>query len=159
MELYDRLETLSERATGWRQVGSMSVAWTPERMVQLLRSAAQARLYGVECHVLTAKDAQELCPPMEVGDLVGAIHLPGNGRVDPVDLTGSLIAAARGVLARQHLEVTGLAVGPQGVRGVRTPKGDVECEIVVDCAGMWAAELAAPHGAVLPLHAAEHFYA
>lgn len=160
-ELYDRLEGISGRATGWRRVGSLSVARTPERMVQLHRSAAQARLYGVECHVLTAEDAQALWPPMEVGDLVGAIHLPRDGRVDPVDLTGSLLAAAaaHGALARQHVEVTELVVGPDGVRGVRTAKGDVECDVVVDCAGMWAAELAARHGAVLPLHAAEHFYA
>src|SRR5437660_1178264 len=53
------------------------------------------------------------------------------------------------------------AAGPGGrrvVRGVRTAHGDVEAEIVVNCAGMWARQLGEADGVALPLQAAEHYY-
>ncbi|MGL5819205.1 MAG: GcvT family protein, partial [Phycicoccus sp.] len=45
------------------------------------------------------------------------------------------------------------------VAGVRTDAGDVECEVVVDCAGQWAKAVGALAGVGVPLHSAEHFYA
>ena len=48
------------------------------------------------------------------------------------------------------------------VTGVRTSHAggaqDVECEVVVNCAGMWARQLGARHGVNVPLQAAEHYY-
>ena len=44
------------------------------------------------------------------------------------------------------------------VTGVRTPYGDIECEYVVNCAGMWARQLGAGAGVNIPLQAAEHYY-
>ena len=37
-------------------------------------------------------------------------------------------------------------------------RGDIACEVVVNCAGMWARELGAMAGVTVPLHASEHFY-
>ena len=48
--------------------------------------------------------------------------------------------------------------GRRVVRGVRTPLGDVEAEVVVNCAGMWARQLGEADGVALPLQAAEHYY-
>jgi 4-methylaminobutanoate oxidase (formaldehyde-forming) len=42
--------------------------------------------------------------------------------------------------------------------GVRTAQGDIECEYVVNCAGMWARQFAARHGVTLTNQAAEHYY-
>jgi hypothetical protein len=44
------------------------------------------------------------------------------------------------------------------VTGVRTDEGDVEAEIVVNCAGQWAKQVGAMCGVTVPLHSAEHFY-
>src|SRR5919201_396290 len=44
------------------------------------------------------------------------------------------------------------------VRGVVTDAGDIECEYVVCCAGMWSRELGARAGVTIPLQAAEHYY-
>ena len=41
---------------------------------------------------------------------------------------------------------------------MRTPYGDIECEYVVNCAGMWARQLGAKSGVSIPLQAAEHYY-
>ena len=166
-ELYERLEAETGLATGYRNVGGVVVARTEERMVALRRTAANAVAYDLECRVVSPEEASELWPPMRIDDLLGAIHLPGDGKVNPTDLTQSLAKGARqqGVTVREGVRVTGLEVaeGPAGPRvtGVRTDAGDVEAEVVVNCAGQWAkavADLAGGLRLTVPLHSAEHFY-
>ena len=42
--------------------------------------------------------------------------------------------------------------------GVVTPHGEIECEYVVNCAGMWARQLGAQRGVTIPKQSAEHYY-
>ena len=137
-------------------------------MVALRRTAANATAYDLDCRMLTPDETGELWPPMRTDDLLGAIHLPGDGKVNPTDLTQSLARGARQRGARivEGVRVTGILTsdGPAGPRvtGVRTDRGDVEADVVVNCAGQWAkavAELVADRVPVtVPLHSAEHFY-
>ena len=101
---------------------------------------------------------------METGDLAGAIWLPGDGKANPADLTYALArgARSRGVTIRERTRVTGILTadraGGRVVTGVRTAGGDVEAEIVVNCAGQWAKQVAGWAGVTVPLHSCEHFY-
>ena len=45
------------------------------------------------------------------------------------------------------------------VTGVRTSQGDIRCDYVVNCAGLWARTLGRRSGVNIPLHACEHYYA
>ncbi len=165
-ELYERLEAETGLATGYRNVGGVIVARTEERMVALRRTAANATAYDLECRLLTPDEAGERWPPMRTDDLLGAIWLPGDGKVNPTDLTQSLAKGARqgGARIAEGVRVTGLVTedGPGGPRvtGVRTDQGDVETDVVVNCAGQWAKAVAGLAGVPLtvPLHSAEHFY-
>jgi 4-methylaminobutanoate oxidase (formaldehyde-forming) len=163
-ELYARLEEETGQATGYQQVGGVIVARTEDRMVQLRRTAANAAAYDMECALLSPDEALEKWPAMAVDDLIGALWLPGDGKVNPTDLTMALARGARAGGARivERVRVTGFDVadGPAGrrVTGVRTDRGDVEAEVVVNCAGQWAKALADPLGVTVPLHSAEHFY-
>ncbi len=163
-ELYARLEEETGLATGYRNVGGLVVARTEDRMVALRRTAANAAAYDLPCTLVSPEAAQELWPPMRVDDLVGALHLPGDGKVNPTDLTQSLAKGARlgGARVVEGCRVTGFTVadGPSGPRvtGVRTDQGDVEADVVVNCGGMWAHALGRLAGVTVPLHAAEHFY-
>src|SRR5436190_15071164 len=94
-ELYAGLEAETGFATGYRNVGGVIVARTEDRMTQLRRTAANAVAYELECEVVTPERAQELWPPMRVDDLLGALWLPGDGKVNPADLTQSLARGAR----------------------------------------------------------------
>jgi 4-methylaminobutanoate oxidase (formaldehyde-forming) len=163
-ELYARLEAETGQATGYRQVGGVIVARTGDRMVQLRRTAANATAYDMECALLTPDEALEKWPVMAVDDLLGALWLPGDGKVNPTDLTMALARGARAggarIAERVRVLETLLDEGPAGrrVTGVRTDQGDVEAEVVVNCAGQWAKALAEPLGVTVPLHSAEHFY-
>ena len=163
-ELYASLEAETGLATGYRNVGGVIVARTEDRMTQLRRTAANAVAYDLDCELISPARAQDLWPPMQVDDLLGAIWLPGDGRVNPSDLTQSLARGARqgGATVVEGVRVTGYDVseGATGrrVTGVQTDAGHVECEVVVNCAGQWAKALGDLAGVTVPLHSAEHFY-
>jgi glycine cleavage system aminomethyltransferase T/glycine/D-amino acid oxidase-like deaminating enzyme len=159
-ELYARLEDEVGLGTGFRRCGGVTVARTQERMVQLRRTAATAEAYQLDCELISPQRARELFPIMDTADLAGAIWLPGDGRANPTDLTAALARGARmrGVTVRERTRVTGILTAGGAVTGVRTEAGDVEAEVVVNCAGQWAKQVAAMCGVTVPLHSAEHFY-
>ncbi|MGG5258457.1 GcvT family protein [Phycicoccus avicenniae] len=163
-ELYGRLEAETGLSTGYRVCGGLTLARTPERMVQLRRTAASATAYDLDCELLTPAQAAERYPLIRSDDLEGAIWLPGDGRADPADLTQALARGARalGVRVVERVRVTGLRLAERGdrrrVTGVVTEHGEVECEVVVNAAGQWAPLVGAMAGVDVPLHSAEHFY-
>ena len=158
--LYARLEQETGLSTGYRQCGGVIVARTPDRMTQLRRTVATAEAFGLECSPLTTAEARERWPLMRTDDLLGAIWLPGDGRADPADLTQALAKGARmrGTRVLERTRVTGVLTAGGAVSGVRTDRGDIEAEVVVNCAGQWANEVGRMAGVSVPLHSAEHFY-
>ena len=159
-DLYERLEAETGQATGFRRPGSLSLARTPERMIELKRGASMARCFGVEVEVITPGEAGRRWPLLRTDDLVGALWLPGDGRTNPIDTTRALARGARQGGARivENVAVTGVRVRDGAVAGVATTRGDVACAVVVNCAGMWAREVGRLAGVTVPLHASEHFY-
>lgn len=158
--LYQELEAETGLATGYKQCGGVTVARTPDRMVQLLRTAAAAEAFDLECEILTPAQAAERVPILRTDDLQGAIWLPFDGTANPTDVTQSLAKGARqlGVRVLERTRVVGIDVRDGQVTGVRTDGGDIEAEIVVNCAGQWAKAVGAMAGVTVPLHSSEHFY-
>ena len=160
IELYATLEAETGQATGWKQCGSVNVARTPERMVAFRRQVALARGFGVEMHLISPREAGERWPLMRTDDLQGAIWVPHDGKANPADVTQALARGARSRGARlvEGVKVTGFDVSGGRVRGVRTDRGTIACEVVANCAGQWARQVGALAGVTVPLYSAEHFY-
>jgi 4-methylaminobutanoate oxidase (formaldehyde-forming) len=158
--LYERLEAETGQATGFRRSGSLSVARTAERMIELKRGASMARCFGVDVQVISPGEAGRRWPLMRTDDLAGAVWIPGDGRTNPIDTTLALARGARngGATILENVTVTGIQRERGAATGVRTDHGDITCEVVVNCAGMWGREVGRMAGVNVPLHAAEHFY-
>src|SRR6266540_1463197 len=159
-DLYARLEAETGLSTGLKRVGFIELAADADRLEEYRRVAAFNRFCGVEVHEISAGEVKELFPLARVDDVLAGFYVPDDGRVNPVDVTMSLARGARLCGARifEGVPVTGFLAARGAVTGVRTPRGDVECEYVVNCAGMWARELGALAGVSIPLQAAEHYY-
>ncbi len=159
-DLYARLEDETGLGTGYKRCGGVTVARTEDRMRQLLRTAATAEAYDLDCEIISAGRARELYPILETSDLLGAIWLPGDATANPTDLTQSLAKGARqlGVRVIEQTRVIGIDQREGTVTGVATDRGYLEAEIVVNCAGQWAKAVGALVGVDVPLHSAEHFY-
>ena len=159
-QLYSRLEEETGLATGYKRCGGVTVARTHDRMVQLRRTAATAEAFDLECELISPARAKELYPILETQDLVGAIWLPGDCTANPTDVTSSLAKGARlrGAKVFERTRVTDVLHRGGVVAGVRTDRGDVEAEVVINCAGQWAKAIGALAAVNVPLHSAEHFY-
>lgn len=166
-DLYARLETETGLSTGWKQCGSLAVARTADRLVQLKRTAAVARAYGVACDVLSPGEAGHRYPIMATGDLQGAVWLPGDGKANPADITLALAKGARnrGVRIFEGVRVTGAVSSamPARVRALEWTRkdgssGSIEADVVVLCGGQWSRALGGKLGVAVPLFSCEHYY-
>ena len=158
--LYESLEAETGLATGWKRNGGLRLACNADRWTELRRQATMARSFGLEMHLLGPREAQALWPPMQVSDVVGAAFLPTDGQVNPSDLTQSLAKGARmrGVTIIEGTRVTGIDMVRGRVTGVRTDRGRISCEVVVNCAGQWAREVGRMAGVEVPLVSVQHQY-
>ncbi len=158
--LYEQLEAETGQATGFRRSGSISVARTKERMIELKRGASMAKCFGVDVELISPAEAGRLWPLMRTDDLAGAVWIPRDGRTNPIDTTLALAKGARngGATIIENVAVTGIHRQNGAATGVGTDRGDIACDVVVNCAGMWGREVGRLAGVNVPLHASEHFY-
>ncbi len=159
VELYRRLQAESG-SVGWVESGGIKLASSPERLEEIRRQISWARTYGLPLHEISAAEAKERFPLMSTDGVLGAAYLDSDGHLDPSQLCYALAAGARagGVRIAQHTRVIGIDVAGDRVTGVRTDAGDIECEIVVNCGGMFAAEIGRLAGVRIPLVPMSHQY-
>ena len=159
-ELYSEIEAETGISTGFRRVGSISVALTHERYEELKRAGSMARSYNVPVETISLEEAKRRHPLLNIKDAVGAVYLPSDGQGDPANIALSMAKGARmqGVAIHENVKVTGITQKDGRATGVITDQGAISAEIVVNCAGMWGRDVGAMAGVPLPLQACEHFY-
>ena len=160
VELYRTLEAEVGLETGWREVGSLRLASSEERMEELARQAGWAKTFGLPLDLISAREAQELFPPMSTDGVLGAAYLPTDGYIDPSQLTFALAEGARrgGAEIATRTRVTAIQVERGRVTGVVTDKGAIETEIVVDAGGIFAGEIGQLAGVNVPVIPMAHEY-
>jgi 4-methylaminobutanoate oxidase (formaldehyde-forming) len=159
-DLYARLEAETDVATGFKAVGFIEIATEPDRLEEYRRVSAFNRHCGIDVHEISAAQVAELFPLARTDDILAGFYVEGDGRANPVDVTMSLARGARmrGVKIVEGVAATGVLKRGGAVCGVTTSHGDITCEVVVNCAGMWARQLGAKAGVDIALQSAEHYY-
>ena len=164
-ELYGTLEAETGVATGFKRVGSITVALTEERREEIYRQAAMARAFGVEVEEISNERVKELYPHINLDGIKGAVYLPLDGQGDPANIALALAKGARqrGALVKERVKVTGMAKDGRRVTGVdwtdeEGNTGHIETDMVVNCGGMWGHEVGRMADVNVPLQACEHFY-
>jgi glycine cleavage system aminomethyltransferase T/glycine/D-amino acid oxidase-like deaminating enzyme len=159
VELYRRLQS-GDHPPGWVESGGIRLASSTERMEEIRRQISWATSYGLPLHEISPAEAKDLFPLLDLGGVVGGAFLTTDGYVDPSQLCYSLAAGARanGVQVHTRSRVTGIDTEGGRVTRVRTDRGDIECEVVVDCGGIYAAEIARLVGVRLPVVPMSHQY-
>lgn len=165
-DLYARLEAETGQPTGYVKPGSIRVAQTKDRKEEYDRSMQMARSFGIEMEEIGLDEAKKLFPLLHTDDLVAAWHQPNDGHTNPEDTTQALAKGARsgGAKIIENIKVTGIQLkkgavsGVNTVKGVSTDQGEMTCEYLVNCAGMWAREVGKMVNVSIPLFAAEHMH-
>jgi len=159
-DLYSRLEAETGQSTGFAPIGFIEVAADKGRLEEYRRVSAFNRYCGVDVQELSPREVQDLFPLARVDDIEAGFYVKQDGRVNPVDVTMALAKGARmrGVQIIEGVPATGVLQQGGRVTGVRTARGDIKTDIVVNCAGMWARQFGALAGVTLANQAAEHYY-
>jgi 4-methylaminobutanoate oxidase (formaldehyde-forming) len=157
-DLFRAVEAETGDGTGMRTTGSILLARTEERWTEVKRGISMARVCGFDVEIIDAAEAKRMWPLMDESGIVGAAYLPADGVANPSDATLAVAKAfrLRGGRIFEHTAVTEVLTEDGRVSGVRTDAGDIACEVVVNCTGMWAREFGRRNGVRIPLHAAEH---
>jgi 4-methylaminobutanoate oxidase (formaldehyde-forming) len=160
VDLYRALGEEVGLETGWREVGSLRLASSPERMEEIARQAGWAKTFGLPLELISAQEAQGLFPPLSTDGVLGAAFLATDGYIDPSQLTFALAEAARrrGAEILTGTRVTGVRIDRGRVVAVETDRGAIETEIVVNAGGMFAREIGALAGVDVPIVPMAHEY-
>jgi 4-methylaminobutanoate oxidase (formaldehyde-forming) len=169
----DILPTETNMDTGFKEIGFIELATDKHRLEYYRRVANYNRLQGVNIQELSPKEVQEKFPIMETNDVLAGFYVPDDGRVNPYDATMALARGAKmyGAQIYEHTPVKGITKSrttnsnsttsaiPK-VTGVILESGEriIECNVVVNCAGMWARQFGEKCGVNVPNQAAEHYY-
>ena len=158
VDLWSRLEL--EGAPCAKAVGSMEVAWTPERLEDLKRKVGLGLSWGVEAHLLGPAETRSLFPMLSER-VLGAMHVPSDIQTKATRPAEAMAREAerKGATFHGNVKVTGFGIETGRVTRVHTTRGDVETDLVVSAVGIWAPKLCAQAGVPIPLSPMQHIYA
>ncbi|WP_309753746.1 FAD-dependent oxidoreductase, partial [Novosphingobium sp.] len=133
---------------------------SPEQVLELKRLTTMAKSFGLPMEVVSPERAQALFPLMSTQDVLAAAFLPTDGYIDPASVTQAIARGARmrGAQIHEHTKVTSITVDGRQCTTVHTSRGDIECEMLVNAAGMWGMEVGRMAGVRIPATAVEHQY-
>jgi glycine cleavage system T protein len=159
LQLYEELGADSDIGVGLKRVGSVRLATTSDEVDQLKARAETARSAGLPYELIGPDDVLDLFPLIDSSGIRAAAYLPSDGYVDPTLVTQALAEAAQraGSTILQRTEVEATTEIDGGWR-VRTSRGEIDCEFVVNAAGQWAAGVGRQAGIDLPIVALQHQY-
>ena len=164
-ELYGALQDETGVATGFKRVGSITAALTVERREEIFRQAAMARAFGVEVEEISPREIGERYPYLNLDGVQAGVYLAKDGQGDPGNIALALAKGARqnGAHIQERVKAKGFARRSRRITSVDWQAedgahGHIECEMVVNCAGMWGYAVGRMAGINVPLHACEHFY-
>lgn len=164
-ELYGGLEAETGVATGFKRCGSITVALTDERREEIFRSAAMARAFGVDIEEIGPEEVKARYPHLNTDSVTGGVFLDKDGQGDPGNIALALAKGARlrGAQIFERVKATKALRDGRRITGVAYlaedgTQGQITCDHVVNCAGMWGHEVGAMLGTSVPLQACEHFY-
>lgn len=161
VDCYARLQEETGVDVSFTRCGSLAVARTPGRWDELRRQHMVVAQLGVEAQLVGPDEVARLWPLARPEGLVGGLHQPLDGHVNPGHAVMALARAAylRGVAVRERVVVDAIRVEEGTVVGLDTNHGTIAAEHVVLAAGLWTRALAGTAGANVPLYAAEHVHA
>ncbi|MGI9310920.1 MAG: GcvT family protein [bacterium] len=166
VELFQQLESETGQATGYKITGGLYLARHRARMFELKRVAAIGEMNGLRNELLTPAQIKARIECVHTEDLAGALWVEKDGQINPVDLCMAYAKSAKaaGVEIREHAGVGGFVLDDtfrgKHISAVILEDGQrIECESVVNCAGLWARQVGDLAGVPVPLQAVEHMYA
>jgi dimethylglycine dehydrogenase len=153
-----------EKETGqpvtWHGCGSFRLAYTEDEMDWLRHTLSVGRTLGFNNELVGPERIAELHPYYNLEGVIGALHTPDDGHVDPTNVTMAMATGARqlGVRIFRHTRATNITQLESGEWLVESEKGSITCEHVVNAGGTYARQMGEWSGLQLPMTSMTHHY-
>ena len=159
-ELYASLESETGQATGYKRIGSVSLARNAERLEELRRNSSMAKVFGVTSKMIDNHELESLYPGVNTDGVVGTLYIEKDGQTNPIDTTMALAKGARamGVEIIENTLVDDIIVEDDKAVGVRCNEKNIKGKKIILTGGLWSRDIAQKIGINLPLYACEHYY-
>ena len=160
IDLLPKIEKESGQNIGFHMTGGLTLAGTPERWEWLQSNYRIFQSIGIsDCELLSPEEAQKRCPIMSVDGVLGAMWADREGYIDTTGTVQAYATAARkkGAEYYEEVKVDSLEQVTDGWI-VKTEKGNIKCEHVVNAAGLWAKQVGRMAGIELPVSPLKHHY-
>ena len=146
---------------GFFEVGSIRLATTPDRLLELKRQEGLARAVGLDAGLIPLDEVRRRFPLVDLDGVLGALFLPGDGSARAPILAAALLAGAeaRGARVAEHTRVTGLDVSRGRLEALETSEGPIRADVVVSASGIWSPRIGRMAGITIPLLPMQHQYA
>lgn len=154
------LEAETGQAVTWHGCGSFRLAYSEDEMDWLRHTLSVGRSLGFNIELVGPERVAELHPFYNLEGVLGALHTPDDGHVDPTNVTMAMAAGARAKGARiiRRCRATNITQAPSGEWVVETEQGTITCEHVVNAGGTYARQMGEWSGLQLPMTSMTHHY-
>ncbi|EEB71855.1 Glycine cleavage T-protein (aminomethyl transferase) [Ruegeria sp. R11] len=154
------LEAETGQAVTWHGCGSFRLAYTEDEMDWLRHTLSVGRSLGFNIELVGPSRIAELHPFYNLDGVLGALHTPDDGHVDPTNVTMAMAAGARAKGARiiRRCRATNITQAKSGEWVVETEQGTITCEHVVNAGGTYARQMGEWSGLQLPMTSMTHHY-
>ncbi len=154
------LEAETGQAVTWHGCGSFRLAYDADEMDWLRHTLSVGRALGFNMELVAPDRVAELHPFYNLDGVLGALHTPDDGHVDPSGVTMAMAAGARalGVRIIRRCRATNITRGASGDWVIATEQGTITCEHVVNAGGTYARQMGEWSGLQLPMTSMTHHY-
>ncbi|WP_299690491.1 FAD-dependent oxidoreductase [uncultured Tateyamaria sp.] len=153
------LEAETGQAVTWHGCGSFRLAYTEDEMDWLRHTLSVGRALGFNIALVDPSRVSSLHPFYNLDGVLGALHTPDDGHVDPTNVTMAMAAGARALgvrIVRRCCATNITRVGDDWA--VETERGTITCEHVVNAGGTYARQMGEWSGLQLPMTSMTHHY-
>ncbi len=145
VKLYEALSRELDFNLLFSQQGHLTLAHSDRAMITMTERAEVNQLLGIDSRLVLADEVGELCPQLDLSEhvtwpILGALYHPPGGiiRHDAVVWGFARGADRGGVEIHPYTRVTGIERANGRVTGVRTTRGQIECDTVVNATAGWS---------------------
>ena len=154
------LEAETGQPVTWHGCGSFRLAYDNDEMDWLRHTMSVGRALGFNIELVGPDRIRDLHPFYNLDGVLGALHTPDDGHVDPTNVTMAMAAGARqkGVRIIRRCRATNITQQANGEWLVETEQGAITCEHVVNAGGTYARQMGEWSGLQLPMTSMTHHY-
>jgi sarcosine oxidase subunit beta len=154
VKIFEKLSKELGEDIDLRQGGYLIIIHDDKGMKQSEKNVEMQRSLGLKVDILEPKQINDIVPILNVKGMqaIGATFCPTDGHANPFKTTFAYANAAKrhGAKIYTHTSVVDIKLNRNKISEVKTDKGPIKTNTVVNAAGVWSKDIAKMIGVKLP---------